>query len=861
MMNKSLKVLLAGTFLSVSLLAIDSVGTITKTAPAAGSTYNSADTVTFSWTPVSEATKYYYVFDNNGSTVPASASSKLETANNSILIDPSDNLDGTYYFHIQAVDATGTPSFNTTRVNIDVDTLKGTVSMSPDGGSLSSAESLTMTPSETGTIYYTTDGSTPDYNATSVTGTTQVYTAPLSIATAKTVKARVKDSAGNKGNVTEKVFTSTLQVTAKTTQDNSAVDGATFATKSDNLVQTVTPNTSITLSGTGFTRYKYKKSTDADYTVVSDIATPIDISGLATGNYIYYILGGDAYNYKAEENKLTVSFSVDNTAPTLLNLSYDGNATVTKVNPALKTTPSTLMSLSATGASELRYIIQASAPSTYAGYTSTYSSPFALTNAVADGSTGTVTLQYAAKDASGNWAKGSKTYTIDKKDPLITMPAAKTYAAQFTTAISFDDDGNTSNTDIGSIKYLLASETCSTSKASSALTSTYNTSITIPVGSNKCLYAIAIDEVGNESNSTGGVTTVSTTQFTYNNDGTVSTVSVDLLDAQKFATVTTHGATAVTDINVTGASFAKYGYTFDGGSETNTTVSTQELIDGTTISLVSLSDGEHNITINAYVSAGTVGDTIARTFTVDNTAPNPFTSADYVNGNFSTLETTLKLANLDGDKVYYSDDNMSFSQASVDDTNSSRVAITLDKTTTLYTYKEDEVGNKSSIYSATLTQDIPVQSYNLSAGWNMTVLPSGNIATASLSNPIVWDYNGTGWSSNTGNADYGTITTTSSSKGYWVYLSSGESVNIDGADTSSTFSSIVASAPTGGKWTLAGTTSTVSDLSSAYLVWTYTNGVWQYATTNTTLNTTLDSLGYTPTTTINANSAYWLYTE
>ena len=262
-MNKSLKALLAGTFLSVSLFAIGNVGTITKTAPAAGSTYNSSDTVTFSWSSVSSASKYYYVFDNNASTIPASASTKLETTNNSILIDPSDNLDNTYYFHIQAVDSNGTPSFDTTRVNIDVDTLKGTVSMSPDGGSLSSAQSLTMTPSETGTIYYTTDGSTPDYNATSVTGTTQVYTAPLSIATAKTVKARVKDSAGNKGNVTEKVFTSTLQVTAKTTQDNSAVDGATFATKSDNLVQTVTPNTSITVSGTGFTRYKYKKSTES----------------------------------------------------------------------------------------------------------------------------------------------------------------------------------------------------------------------------------------------------------------------------------------------------------------------------------------------------------------------------------------------------------------------------------------------------------------------------------------------------------------------------------------------------------------------------------------------------------------------
>ena len=305
-----------------------------------------------------------------------------------------------------------------------------------------------------------------------------------------------------------------------------------------------------------FTRYKYKKSTDNDYITVADISTVIDISSLNTGGYTYYILGGDAYNYKSESDKKTVTFSVDNDAPTSLTVSYDSNDTITKVNPDLSTQTG-LVTLSSTGSSEMKYIYT-SEPSTYSGYTNTYSAGFTLDiSSVSDGSEGTVRLYIAAKDASGNWAKSSKSFTVDRKDPIITMPDTKTVSNDFTTTMSFDDDGNISTTDNGSIKYLTAaavSGSCST-KTINDLSLTYDTSVTVSPNNNSiCLYGAAIDEVGNASS-------VSSTLFTYSS--TAIQLDVNLIDNQTFATVSTHGATPVTDINVTlsttGTSHFSYG--------------------------------------------------------------------------------------------------------------------------------------------------------------------------------------------------------------------------------------------------------------------------------------------------------------
>ena len=854
---KLIKIITLSSILASSLFAINTVSNLGANAPHNSVASTNDTSIVFTWNPPASDAKYYWLLDTNSSNTYADSYSTASWQTKNLTGDeptagtithslPTVSTSGTYYYHVVAVDGNDTTSNTVTSSAMNIDITGGTVTMNPDGGSLSAVASLTMTGSETGTIYYTTDGTDPDYNSTSVTGTTAIYSSALSVITAKTVKARLKDTAGNKGDVVTKAFTSTIQPTVKTTQDGNTTDGATFAT---NSLAGATPNTTITVSEGnttgGFTRYKYKKSTDNDYVTVSSIGTAIDISSLNTGSYIYYILGGDAYNYKSESDKKSVAFNVDNDAPTSLTVSYDSNSTITKVNPALSTQTG-LVTLSATGSSEIKYIYT-SEPGTYSGYTNTYSAGFTLNvDSVTDNTEGTVRLYLAAKDASGNWAKTSKTFTVDKKKPTITMPDAKTFANSFTTTMSFDDDGNTSTTDSGSIKYLVetvSSTTCSTSKTVSNLSSTYSSSATItPQGSsNLCLYAAALDEVGNTSS-------ISSTLFTYSS--TAIQLDVDLLDDQTFATVSTHGAIAVTDINATLSSTgtSKFGYEFDSnGTETNSTALSE------LINLTSLTEGDHNITIKGYKTDLTDANvTVIRNFTIDNTPPTAFTSSDYNDSNFTTLTYSLTLTKPSGaDYMMYSEDNTTFTTSS-----ESSVVVTLSSTKTVYTKTKDTAGNMSATYSATFTQDIPVQSFSLTAGWNMRVMPTGTIATAALTSPTVWDYNGSAWGNNISTDSYTDITATSPSKGYWVSVSSSATVTFDGSDVST---STISGASTG--WSFLGTTSAIaaSALSDANLTWVYDSGIWKYNTTDTSINTTLNSLGYAPIVTIPAHSGYWIY--
>lgn len=854
---KLTKIITLSAVVASSLFAIDTVSNLGANAPHNSSSATNDTSIVFTWTPPANDVKYYWLLDTNATNTYADSYTTANWQTKTLVGDeltastithslPTVSASGTYYYHIVAVDGSDNTSSTVTSTAMNIDITKGTVTMSPDGGSLSAVASLTMTGSETGTIYYTTDSSTP-------TTSSSVYSSPLSIMTGKTVKAFLVDSAGNSGDVVTKVFTSSVQPTVKTTQNATSVDGTTFATSSTNIIASVTPNTSLTIGGgssaEGFTRYKYKKSTDNDYVTVSSIATTIDISTLSSGSYTYYVLGGDAYNYKDVTDKKSVTFTVDNDVPTSLKISYDNNSTVTRVNPDLASQAG-VITLSATGSSEIKYDYS-SEPSTYASYSNTYSSTFTLdTSSVSTGTEGIVRLYMAARDSSGNWAKTSKTFTVDKKKPTLTMPSAKSFSSSFTTTIGFDDDSNTSTSmsdENGSIKYLvqaLTGSTCSTSVALSSLSNTYSSSVTIgPATASQCLYAAAIDRVGNSSS-------VSSTLFTYSS--TAIQLDVNLSDNKTFATVSTYGATPMTDINVTlsETGTSHFGYTFDNnGTETNSTAKSE------LISLTALSEGDHNISVVGYKTDLTDANvTQTRSFTIDNTPPTAFSSSDYNDTNFTTTSYTLTLTKpSNAAYIMYSEDNSTFTSSSA-----SSVDVVISATKTIYTKTKDTAGNMSAVYSATLTQNIPVQSVSLSAGWNMTVLPTGTIATASLSNPIVWDYNGSTWGNNQ-NDSYTQISATSINKGYWVYLSSSTSMNIDGQDTSS--STNISGAASG--WSFLGTTSAISsaDLnsSSAQLTWIYDSGIWKYNTKISGLSATLSHLGYTEIESIPADSGYWIY--
>ena len=79
-----------------------------------------------------------------------------------------------------------------------------TPTLSPGSGSYGSTQSVTISDSTAGTsIYYTTDGSTPTYP---VTGTTQLYTAPLNVSSAMTVQAIAEEYGYNNSSVGSAVY-------------------------------------------------------------------------------------------------------------------------------------------------------------------------------------------------------------------------------------------------------------------------------------------------------------------------------------------------------------------------------------------------------------------------------------------------------------------------------------------------------------------------------------------------------------------------------------------------------------------------------------------------------------------------------
>lgn len=844
-MNKNIIKLATCTLLTSYLFAIDDVGTITKNSPITGATYSTEDTVTFSWPSVTNANKYFFVIDNNSSTNPAESNSSIrqEVSSSQAVVNFAnsryENLDGTYYFHVQAVDASGTDiSFNTSRISFDLDTIipsQPTITLEGQNVNISGSEN----------IYFTTNGTDPNNNS-------YQYSLPLKLAVGTTIKAVQYDNAGNKGAISDPLsFPDTYNPTVKIASDNLAVDGRTFATNDTKLISTVTAKQYIKVANAdtteGFTRYKYKKSTDTSYITVSDITTNIDISDLQSGTYTYNILGGDAYNYKLESNKKTVTFTVDNDAPTSLNIMYDANSSISIVNPS--TVDGTAeMTISATAASEYGYKVTTAAaecPTSYANYTK-YTTPFNLGTESSLTHAQQIKVCMAARDTVGNWSKTSKLYTIDKQGPIVSLQDGQKFSGTLNINLSSESESDT-------IRYKVVSNASSPCTDANFDTydelppnNIYSEAIEIS-GSDSCVYTASMDSLGNKGD-------VNASFFEHDvSQATIS--SIDLSDNAVFATVDTYGATPYTDINITANNVKTLSYEFDN----NSTVYTQNYSDTSDnlISLASLDSAEHNITIIAYSDNNETNDTRNISFTIDNTQPTAYGVADYNSSLLweSTDALNIDLAKLADEEVYYSlNEGTDYTKATTLSSTSAR--ITLTQTSNLFTKKIDLAGNESDEYNATITQNIPIQTYTLNKGWNLTTLPTKSLSESGLNSAYVWDYNGTAWGNNIADDIYEDFSSTSSSKGYWVYLDASKNIQIDGDDTSN---STISGASTG--WSLLGTTSSISYTSGAYITWTYDNGIWKYATTNSELNTTLDTLGYTPIESIEAFSGYWIYKD
>ena len=156
----------------------------TTTASPPGGTYSSAQLVTL--TPDEAATIYY---TTDGST-PTTSSPVYSTAI---------SISATTTLRFLAVDTAGNTESVKSEVYTINDSTAPTTTASPPGGTYSSVQLVTLTADEAATIYYTTDGSTPDTTST-------VYTGDISISATTTLRFLAVDNDGNAEAVKIEVY-------------------------------------------------------------------------------------------------------------------------------------------------------------------------------------------------------------------------------------------------------------------------------------------------------------------------------------------------------------------------------------------------------------------------------------------------------------------------------------------------------------------------------------------------------------------------------------------------------------------------------------------------------------------------------
>jgi hypothetical protein len=171
-----------------TLGASDTTAPTVTASPAAG-TYTSAQSVTLS---ANETATIYYT--TNGTT-PTTASTVYSGP---ISISATTTLQ---FIGKDSAGNTSTPVAATYTINLPADTTAPVLTITP-AATFTDTQTVTMSINETGTIWYTLDGTDP-----TTSGTKLQYSSPLTLSATTTVKAYAVDSANNASAVQTVTYT------------------------------------------------------------------------------------------------------------------------------------------------------------------------------------------------------------------------------------------------------------------------------------------------------------------------------------------------------------------------------------------------------------------------------------------------------------------------------------------------------------------------------------------------------------------------------------------------------------------------------------------------------------------------------
>jgi Chitobiase/beta-hexosaminidase C-terminal domain/Abnormal spindle-like microcephaly-assoc'd, ASPM-SPD-2-Hydin len=344
-----------------------------------------------------------------------------------------------------AVDAAGTAGQVATEV-YTIDTVAPTVAANPAGGAFTSAQSVALTASEPGTIYYTTDGTTPS------TTTSPVYSSPITIGSTTTLKFVAVDRAGN-ASAAVGSETYTINLANDTTPPTVAANPAGGAFKAAQ---------SVTLTASEAGAIYFTTDGSAPTTASTKYSTPVVINTLNATTTLKFLAVDVANNQSPMQTEV---YTIDTVAPTVA-ANPAGGVFNTAQSVALTTPDAT---------AKIYYTTDGTAPS---------ASSTRYSAAIPVGAT--TTLKFVAIDPAGNQsAVGTETYTIDTVAVTVSASPA---GGSFTSAQSVILTASKT----GAKVYYTTNGTTPT--ASSTLYSA-----PIAVGATTTLKFLAIDTAGNSS--------------------------------------------------------------------------------------------------------------------------------------------------------------------------------------------------------------------------------------------------------------------------------------------------------------------------------------------------------------------------